>query len=259
MASASLVVGEVPSRLLDWPSEEFHFDLPGGKVRTVRWGQPWQFLTAAYWASRAQEWLAGKPAEPRPYRLAGSLSEEIVACLLGGHGITYEMNVAAFAALKKAGLLNDADPRLEDRIASVLRAPLLIGDRRVHYRYPQQRSGRVAAALQRLRRESAPAVATEARSWLMTFSGIGPKTASWVVRNQFEDSNVAIIDIHVHRAAVHAGVFDESWTPARDYWVMESAFLEWARYGEVRAADLDAVIWQDQALAARVKMSVGAS
>lgn len=90
-----------------------------------------------------------------------------------------------------------------------------------------------------------------AREWLMTFRGVGPKTASWVVRNQYPDSDVAIIDIHVHRAAVKAGVFDSTWTPSRDYWTMEAAFLGWAKHGEVTAADLDAVIWEEQAAAAR--------
>lgn len=34
---------------------------------------------------------------------------------------------------------------------------------------------------------------------------IGPKTASWIVRNYRKSDCVAIIDIHIHRAGLLAG------------------------------------------------------
>lgn len=245
------MVVETASRLLAWPSADLDLLLPGGEVRTVAWGQEWQYCSPAYWAAITRERVAVRPPSTRPHRLADTLRGEVVACLLGGHGITYEMNVAAFEAISRAAVLDVVDANLEARIEEVLRLPLLFEGRARRYRYPTQRAKRVGAALRRLKQEEAPAEPVIARQWLMTFVGVGPKTASWIVRNQYPDSDVAIIDIHVHRAAVKAGVFDPSWTPSRDYWTMEAAFLGWARYGAVTAADLDAVIWEEQAAAAR--------
>lgn len=245
------MIVETMSRLLAWPSEDLDLPLPGGEVRTVRWGQEWQYCTPAYWVAVTRERVAARPPGTRPHRLADTLRDEVVACLLGGHGITYEMNVAAFDAISRAEVLDTADAELEARIEKVLRIPLAFEGRSRRYRYPMQRAQRVGAALRRLEQEEAPTDPMIAREWLMTFVGVGPKTASWIVRNQYPDSHVAIIDIHVHRAAVKAGVFDPSWAPSRDYWTMEAAFLGWARHGEVTPADLDAVIWEEQAAAAR--------
>ncbi|MDI6910412.1 hypothetical protein [Nocardioides sp.] len=65
------------------------------------------------------------------------------------------------------------------------------------------------------------------------------------MRNHLASDAVAIIDIHIQRAGVIAGVFNPAWEPGRDYDVMEAFFLAWAAAGRVRASDLDAVIWSD--------------
>ena len=43
------------------------------------------------------------------------------------------------------------------------------------------------------------------RDWLLAIPGIGPKTASWIVRNRTGSSAVAIIDVHILRAGTSAG------------------------------------------------------
>lgn len=241
--------GASPSRL-SAPSIDVELGLLGGGTRRVPWGEPWQFLTAAYWIGLTERWIAEHPLG-ESHGLGKSLVQEVVACLLGGHGITYELNVAAFRALDDSGLVTLARRASEEHLREVLIAPLHVQGRTVRYRFPNQKAYRIATALERLRAEEPPEDSLRARDWLMSFSGIGPKTASWIVRNRYPNSNVAIIDIHVQRAAVRAHVFDPEWLPAKNYWLMESAFLEWARIGGVPASDLDAIIWQEQAAAAR--------
>lgn len=208
-------------------------------------------MTAAYWVDLTEDWSTRHETTDRPHRLGDSFLEEVVACLLGGHGITYEMNVAAFHALRDAGVLGETCSASSGAINDILNEPLSVAGRRIRYRFPNQKAERIAQALHRLAREPIPTDPLIARDWLLTFAGIGPKTASWVVRNQFATDAVAIIDIHVQRAGVQAGIFDPDWAPARDYWTMEAAFLQWAAIGEVSAADLDAVIWLEQAAKAR--------
>ncbi|MCU1445032.1 MAG: hypothetical protein JWP54_690 [Cryobacterium sp.] len=226
-----------------------------GQSREVAWGQPWQFMSAAYWIGVTEEWRSVNPVRERPHRLGTTFAEEVVACMLGGHGVTFEMNVGAFHSLRQAGLIDDANASTEE-LSAVLHQPLIIGERLISYRYPNQKASRIAEALGRLRNEPVPAEALDARDWLMTFRGIGPKTASWIVRNHYDTDDVAIIDIHIQRAGVQAGVFDPSWSPLRHYWTMERAFLEWARIGDVPAGDLDAVIWIKQAANARLRRGI---
>jgi thermostable 8-oxoguanine DNA glycosylase len=81
------------------------------------------------------------------------------------------------------------------------------------------------------------------RTLLTRLNGVGLKTASWVVRNLTRSDEIAIIDIHIRRAGVAAGVFDPDWVLPRDYLLFEEAFCAWAAAGGVRTADLDLCVW----------------
>lgn len=221
-------------------------------VRSVQWGQRWHIGSAAYWIAMTE--LAVDEGRlgvgPGRHRLGASLAEELAACMLGGYGMPFEVGLAAFVRLRDAGILDGGEaPAWE--LEALLRQPLIVGGRACLYRFPQQRALRLASALAFLRGSEPPTTARRLRDWLMLAPGVGPKTAGWVVRNHLNSDDVAIIDIHLHRAGIAAGVFDARWTPQRHYAELEGFMLAWAREGEVRAADLDAVIWSEQARAAR--------
>lgn len=219
--------------------------------RTIMWGEPWMYESPAYWVARAEQ-MAPAGSRDDAYRLGSSLDEEVVACLLGGFGVTYELNVAAFHAVRDAGLIASDDAPHPELVVEQLARPLpLASGRAARYRFPNQKSARIASALSRLKREAAPEDPFVAREWLLSFDGIGPKTASWIVRNRWPEAEVAIVDIHVWRAATECGVFDPGWNPSRNYWEMEAVFVEWARHGGVSAASLDATIWAERAARAR--------
>lgn len=216
--------------------------------REVAWGHCWQIGTPAYWIALTRETLAKSRdgAETTRHRLGVDLAEEIAACVLGGHGIPHHVGLAAFDALRHAGVLCPSTTR-DLSIADVLEAPLQLAGRKIRYRFAAQRAAYLEAALDRLREDPPPTDALGLRGWLLSCRGIGPKTASWIVRNYLGSSEVAIIDIHVLRAGVTAGVFDTKWNAARHYGVLEAFFLAWADHGQVSAADLDAVIWSERA------------
>ncbi len=218
----------------------------GFPERAVRWGHGWQVGTAAYWVALTQAAIQdGRlPASAARHRIGADLAEEVAACLLGGHGLPHQVGRAAFEAVRAAGLLHR--PAAPQVIEQVLRQPLRVGTGNVRYRFPAQRAAYLAAALTRLQEQTPPESARTLRGWLLELPGIGPKTASWIVRNHLGSGEVAIIDIHVLRAGVDASVFDRSWTPARHYDLLEALFLAWARHGGVSAADLDAVIWAER-------------
>jgi hypothetical protein len=170
------------------------------------------------------------PGSPASRRIGRNLAEEVAACLLGGHGLPHQTGRAAFEAVRTAGLLTG--PVTPQAIARVLRQPLQVSGRTVRYRFPAQRAAYLATALTRLQLQTPPASARRLRGWLLELPGIGPKTASWIVRNHLGSGEVAIIDIHVLRAGIDAAVFDPAWTPARRYDLLEALFLAWARYGK---------------------------
>jgi N-glycosylase/DNA lyase len=212
----------------------------GERRRTVPWHTEVDIGSAAFWVAQTQ-----RATHPRTHRLGATLGEEAAACLLGGHGVTGEMTLAAFRHLRDNELLRPGVSETDLLVA--LRAPLtLTGGRTARYRFPAQRAGRLHRLFRALPEAPecrTPGAGPALRAWLMQLPGFGPKTASWAARNHTGSEQLAVIDIHVHRAGLTAGVFEETWTLPRDYLRFESAFVAWAEHGLVRTSDLDACIW----------------
>jgi N-glycosylase/DNA lyase len=223
----------------------------GWPARHVAWGQRWHIGAAAYWIAMTEIAEAEGRFGVGRHRLGDNLGEEVAACMLGGYGMPHEVGLAAYDRVRASGAL-DGRPVTAQQLERLLTKPLTVGNRFCSYRFPRQRAARLAAALAFLRSGSPPSTARMLRDWLLCAPGVGPKTAAWVVRNHLDSDDVAIIDVHVQRAGTAAGVFDPSWTPQHDYYQLESFLLAWARVGGVSAADLDAVIWAEQATAARL-------
>ncbi|MFC5507087.1 hypothetical protein [Bosea massiliensis] len=88
----------------------------------------------------------------------------------------------------------------------------------------------------------------ELRDELIGLPGIGPKTASWVVRNYRDSDSVAVLDVHIVRAGQFLGLFSKGETPQRDYPSLESKFLRFAEAIRTPASLLDALMWQHMRL-----------
>ena len=118
-------------------------------------------------------------------------------------------------------------------------------DRPVRYRFPTLKARRLDEALSILASATPPKASQPLalRDWLTILPGVGLKTASWAVRNLTRSDDVAVIDVHIRRAGVAAGMFDPAWKLPRDYRRFEEAFVLWARIGDVPTANLDACIW----------------
>jgi thermostable 8-oxoguanine DNA glycosylase len=208
--------------------------LPG-----VKWGRAEWVPSPAYWSA-----LAGHNLDQALFRKPDSLVEEISFCLLGGYGITAELNCAAFQHLKLHGVFDGTTTWTSGKIESLLRDQLVNGPSKARYRFPRQRAERLSIALTRLNAErfdDLPALCL--RDHMLSFNGIGPKTASWIARNWTGSDEVAIIDIHVHRAGIRMGLFEPTNSLPQDYFRMEQRFLQFAERIAVRASILDMLIW----------------
>ncbi len=209
--------------------------LPG-----VRWGAFDELLTPAFWAGRA--WLSAADPSFSQHRLGRTLREEVVACLLGGHGIPAEVGTAAFYRFRDAGVAEGTPSAPE--VEALLREPLRVGDRRIRYRFARQRAVFVAECLRALSLHDLPAGDRSFRAALAQLPGIGLKTASWITRNVRDSDSVAILDIHICRACRIAGVFSRDASPTRSYLALEARFLEFACALRVRASLLDSIMWR---------------
>lgn len=209
--------------------------LPG-----VTWGSAHTPFTAAFWAGRfrAHE-LLGTYGR---FRSGDTLAEELGHCLLGGHGIPAEVGWAAYQQLQNEGIFGR--PATVSEIEHHLRAPLTIKGRQVRYRFAGKKAGQLAQALALVScGEPSKLSDAQLREWLMSLPGVGPKTASWVVRNHRGSDKVAIIDIHIERAGKVAGFFPANLTASRHYLTLEAMFLRFADAIEAPASLLDHMMW----------------
>ena len=222
----------------------------------VTWGRHDCLFTPAYWA--AQVFHHADELGRAPIRLGDTLVEEVAACLLGGHGAPAETGLAAFQAVRNAGLL-DGDLPSEADILSVLSRPLVVRGRIVHYRFARRRSRYLSAAVSALRKtEIADDSHAKFRDDLTRIDGIGLKTASWITRNWLDSDAVAVLDIHVLRAGCIMGIFPAGADVRRDYKILESAFLNFAGAISVRASRLDALIWRQMKSAGQIGLRAAA-
>jgi hypothetical protein len=210
-------------------------------IGRIRWGRYEQICTPAYWAS--QGWML-EMDEPEHYRLGETLAEETLACLLGGHGIPAEIGLAAYRRL--LGVLRADRDALKDQagVERLLRDPLLLNGRQVRYRFAAQKARYVAAAMAALEDIDDGIGDRALRDALVGIPGIGPKTASWIVRNWRGSDEVSILDIHILRAGAILGIFRKEWRVERHYLLLEAAYLEFARRIGIRASILDSVMWE---------------
>lgn len=211
--------------------------LPG-----VRWGDPCALFTPAYWYT--QYLMSSGESNSSTHRIGQTFVEEITACILGGYGIPAEVGLAAFEHLRKEGVISNlcTDQKL---LECRLQEPIHLDGRTITYRFWRQKAMYLAATYRALQeRDFSTDEPVVLRNALMTLPGVGPKTASWIVRNWLGSDEVAILDIHIFRAGILAGVFEPHEDVSKHYIRMEAKFIAFSRALGVRTSDLDALIWR---------------
>lgn len=221
-----------------------HLDIPPADEEVLpntKWGDVAGFPTVAYWLFKV---LEQRLTSTRiKYKLGNSLLEEVGACLLGGHGIPAANGIAAFEHMKSKNVF-DGTIYSEEQLFSWLSEPIKLTDRTFKYRFAKQKSKYLHCAIKKIAKNSAPQKSGKSlRNWLTEINGIGLKTASWVARNWLDADDVAILDIHIYRAGILGGFFNEKMNVEKHYLALEEQFISLAKSMEVSTAELDAIIW----------------
>jgi len=225
-----------------------------GLVQPVRaerakasWHELWLQTSDAY--ERAVDTLVASECAVR---------HELVFCLLGGHGVSFElarsatdkvMSMGPFAsewaptelrsAIRRELSAAQFDPRRKDGTLRRYRFPNRKADLLVRAREWVRAAGSVSEYLATLSTDRVQ------REWLCSCPGFGPKSASWLLRNTGYASRLAILDVHILRAMEDAGRLPAASLP-RDYELVEECFVAWCDELGASVSALDLFLWEWQ-------------
>ena len=187
------------------------------------------------------------------------IESELLFCLLGGFGITYEHGRSATEVILQIRPFSEKweDQDLFEAVSDALMQPQFgpakaDGNLR-RFRFPVRKASIIVRARRWLRgnnplyhRLLVIGNCRERRTFLCDCPGIGLKTASWLLRNLGLGAELATIDIHVLRALIEAGRVPANIQMPRDYELVEDAFLEWCRELDASPAAFDLFVWHWQ-------------
>jgi thermostable 8-oxoguanine DNA glycosylase len=218
--------------------------------------QPVSFDWAALWYEFGGEYV--ERVTTRARESPSSIEDELLFCLLGGHGVTFELARSATAVLEPLNVFGRkwSPSRLEAAIRTELETaqfdpPRKDGSLR-RYRYPRRKALVIAQAAQWVKGrrplyENLWVLDDERarRNVLCECPGIGLKTASWLLRNVGLGDALAVVDVHVLRALAAAGRITDARLP-RDYHAVERHFLAWCDELNAPPAAFDLMVWEWQ-------------
>ena len=204
-------------------------------------------FSPSFW--RFQHWveIEIEPHKAPSCRLGdGGLLEEIIACLLGGHGLPAETSLAYFRKMKSTGFL--CGTRSLEEVMNFLSEPVFVGTTSRRYRFWKTKAKAIWSIMSQhrnhidaLERSNLPAL--QMRNKLAELPGIGLKTASWICRNWMDCDEMAVLDIHILRALSNLGCNIPSIQQPKHYLAAELQFLALAKSLQLPAKTLDLVIW----------------
>ena len=187
------------------------------------------------------------------------IEDELLFCLLGGFGITFEHGRSASATIRQLRPFSSdwKDEQLFEAILSALMQPQFEPRRRDgsfrRYRFPNQKASIIMKARQWVRSQDPLderllqlGSAKDRRRLLSECPGMGFKTASWLLRNLGLGGELAIIDVHVLRALLNAKRIPGDVRIPKDYEMAEEAFLAWCDELGAPSAAFDLFVWHWQ-------------
>lgn len=164
--------------------------------------------------------------------------------MLGTAGVQSDVALAAFESLRSSGVIYE--PRIcGDDASRILGSQHLVGLRSKSYRFSSIKASYLSTLPEASAFEKADHLSDlDLRAWLMSIRGIGPKVASWVVRNHRNSEAVAVVDVHIRRAGAIIGLYDRALAESSKYFTLEREFLNFARAIGAAPTSLDALMWR---------------
>lgn len=190
------------------------------------------------------------------------LVKEFFFVILGGFGISYELNRSALDVFNRNGLINrdlyKSEVKLQEttlQIKDELSKPQFeprtkLGEYR-KYRYIETKPWIVASGGYwlwsecewNLEKKVNKLSAIEIRQWMCNCPGFGMKSASWFIRNTGISDDCAVFDVHVIRFLKQLGVAIPETLTNKIYIQIEDLLRNICRKIDVSLGKLDYLLW----------------
>ncbi|SHJ57008.1 Thermostable 8-oxoguanine DNA glycosylase [Clostridium amylolyticum] len=189
------------------------------------------------------------------------LIEEFFFIVLGGFGISYELNISALRVLKHKKLLNSnlfinkedliiTSELLKNEFNTKQFEPRTKSSELRKYRFIDTKSITVAEAGYWLWSEcqwnidkKLQTEGNKAREWLCNCPGVGLKSASWLLRNIGYCENYAVLDVHILRFISKMGIEVPKNLSEKSYLYVEDTLRNLCDNIGVTLGKMDYLLW----------------
>lgn len=190
-----------------------------------------------------------------------SLVEEFFFVVLGGFGISYELNLSALKVLKEKNLLDSKLFKTKKTLISTIELlknefgtkqfePQTKSKSLRKYRFIDTKSITVAEAGCWLWNEcnwnlgkKLQILGDDSREWLCNCPGIGLKSASWFLRNIGYSDNYAVLDVHILRFVSKIGIEVPKTLSEKAYLNIENVLRELCDNIGINLGKMDFLLW----------------
>lgn len=190
------------------------------------------------------------------------LIKEFFFVILGGFGISYELNRSALEVFTRAGLVNkelykselilqSTTMILKDELSKQQFEPRTKSGQYRKYRYLETKPRTITSAGYWLwsecgwifEKKISTLDSLEARQWLCNCPGFGMKSASWFLRNTGLSDDCAVFDIHIIRFLKQIGVTIPETITNKTYIQLEDLLRNICKKIGVSLGKLDYLLW----------------
>lgn len=189
------------------------------------------------------------------------LIDEFFFIVLGGFGISYELNLSALKILKEKRMLNidlfkekealtDTIELLKSEFCKKQFEPRTKSNELRRYRFIDTKPITVTEAGYWLwnecgwnLNEKLHSIGNNSREWLCSCPGIGLKSASWFLRNIGYSDNYAVLDVHILRFVSKIGIEVPKTLSEKAYLHIESVLRELCDKIGVTLGKMDLLLW----------------
>lgn len=188
------------------------------------------------------------------------LIDEFFFILLGGFGISYELNKSGLEIVKSKGLLNRelytdnwctlAENLIREEFSIKQFEPITKSNEHRKYRFIEGKPTVIASAGNWLYNESNWNLndllnkhGMKSREKLCECPGIGMKSASWFLRNVGYNDNYAVFDVHILRFIARIGIDVPNVISERVYIYLEDILRDVCNKIGVSLGKMDYLLW----------------
>lgn len=188
--------------------------------------------------------------------------DEFFFVLLGGFGISYELNLSGLQILKQQDLFNETfyqekntlniiEEKIRGQFSKKQFSPATSNGQLRKYRYIETKPKTISNACYwlwencewELHEKLQTLNSCESRMWLCNCPGIGMKSASWLLRNTGFSEDCAVFDVHIIRFLSYLGFPTHEPLTEKIYLKLEDGLRKVCSSIGVSLGKMDYLLW----------------